>query len=436
MPISKNGICLYRASSFPVRAVCILAVLGSVLLVACTTTETGPDISKVNAQEPVAGRWSQERINAWYDDLPWLVGCNYYPATAINQIDMWQEATFDSATIEKELDLAASIGMNTLRVYLHDLVWAEDPEGLYSRMDQFLDICADRGIRPSFVFFDDCHFPNPRLGPQPLPIARFHNSGWVNSPARDLAIRFAKGRATEQEGARLKGYVQGTISRFKEDPRVLYWELYNEPGRGRGESLETAVGDGSDTGMGDTSSKLVYASWIWAREINPFQPITSNSEGSVGALNIAINRLNSDFHSIHSYSPPDIMQQTIEQYLVDGRPVVMTEWLARTRGSTVQGCLPILRAMNVGAINWGFVSGETGTIWPWSSRIRTDEQGNRLSAEDLRAQGEVIRYGEPLPEPELWFHDLFRPDYSPYDRVEIDIFKNLTGGRSNGFDRQ
>lgn len=162
------------------RLISILISSAAVLTAAAQTSLPG------EADYPeVPGRWSVERIRKWYDGLPWLVGCNYYPATAINQIDMWQASTWDPETIDKELGWAESIGFNTLRVYLHDLVWADDENGLYERMDQFLDICAKHGIRPFFVFFDDCHFPKPKLGEQPLPVRGYHNSGWVNSPARE-----------------------------------------------------------------------------------------------------------------------------------------------------------------------------------------------------------------------------------------------------------
>ncbi|MCG8686689.1 MAG: sulfatase-like hydrolase/transferase, partial [Desulfobacterales bacterium] len=383
---------------------------------------SGATVEEILEQYPVVdGRWSEEKANAWYDELPWLVGCNYYPATAINQIDMWQASTWDPETIDKELGWAESIGMNTLRVYLHDLVWADDEQGLYKRMDEFLDICQDHGIRPFFVFFDDCHFPEPKLGKQPLPVKGYHNSGWVNSPARELAVRFAKGKATKAEVARLKGYVQKTIERFKDDPRVLFWELYNEPGRGRGESGDMGNAQGSRTSMGDTSNKLVHSSWVWAREVNPSQPISSNSSGSVGKGNIAINRANSDIHSIHSYGggAPRLRNEILE-YKKDGRPVIVTEWLARSAGSKVESSLPLMKELNVGAVNWGFVCGESGTIWPWSSR-----KGRDVTKE--RAKGNVVKPGEAYPEPDVWFHDIFRIDGSAYDPKEIEIFQELTG---------
>lgn len=374
----------------------------------------------VSKAQTVPGRWSAEKANAWYDTLPWLVGCNYYPATAINQIDMWQASTWDPQQIDKELGWAESIGMNTLRVYLHDLVWADDEPGLYQRMDEFLTICQKHGIRPFFVFFDDCHYPDPKLGPQPLPVKAWHNSGWLNCPARAVALRYAKGEATDQEVAQLKGYVQRTMQRFADDDRVLCWELYNEPGRGAG-NLEGQAKRGA---IGDLSQKLVYDSWVWAREVNPSQPITSCTAGSVGEMNIAINRANSDVHSIHCYSPPEQLEALIEEYQVDGRPILMTEWLARTNGSTVADCLPVLKKHKVAAINWGFVVGKSQTHYPWSSR--KGPKGRRLNVNAKRSAGFVVQPGEPFPEPEVWFHDLFRIDGTPYDQAEIDLFRELT----------
>ena len=370
--------------------------------------------------DAVAGRWSADKANAWYDSLPWLVGCNYYPATAINQIDMWQESTWDPGQIDKELGWAESIGMNTLRVYLHDLVWVDDEEGLYRRMDEFLSICQKHGIRPFFVFFDDCHYPEPTLGPQPLPVKAWHNSGWLNCPARELALRYAGGKATEQEVARLKGYVQATMQRFANDDRVLLWELYNEPGRGSGNlSGQTKRG-----AIGDRSQRLVHDSWVWAREVNPSQPITSCTAGSVGEMNKAINRANADVHSIHCYSPPDKLEELIREYQADGRPILMTEWLARTAGSTVADCLPVLKKHKVAAINWGLVVGKSQTHYPWSSR--KGPKGKRLDVNKKRSRGHVVRPGEPFPEPRVWFHDLFRMDGTPYDQAEIDLFRQLT----------
>lgn len=379
--------------------------------------------NKLNDSVPVSGQWSVEKINNWYNELPWLVGCNYYPATAINQIDMWQASTWDPQRIDLELSWAADMGMNTLRVYLHNLVWNDDETGLYKRMDEFLKICTKHNIRPWFVFFDDCHFPNPQLGEQPLPVAGYHNSGWLNCPGRDLALRYAEGTASVKEKNQLEGYVKNTIARFKDDKRVLLWELYNEPGRGDAEDgdFENKHIDG---GIYDQSKQLVYDSWVWARAINPSQPITSTTAGSLGEINTKINRINSDLHSIHCYDGPEYMIREINNYKVDGRPIIMSEWLARDKNSTVYNCLPILKEMKVGAVNWGFVSGKSGTIWNWDSRF--NKEGKQRSVKQERKAGNVVKDGEPFPEPKVWFHDLLRMDGTPYDKYEIEVFKRLT----------
>lgn len=128
-------------------------------------------------------QWPLEKANAWYSTQRWLVGSDYIPADAINQLEMWQADTFNPAQIDKELGWAQGIGMNTMRVFLHDKLWEQDAEGFKKRIDQFLAIAARHGIRPMLVFFDSCWDPDPKLGPQRPPTPGVHNSGWVQSPA-------------------------------------------------------------------------------------------------------------------------------------------------------------------------------------------------------------------------------------------------------------
>ncbi len=375
--------------------------------------------AQVAAVQPVEipGHWSAERANQYYTKFSWRIGCNYIPATAINQIEMWQAESFDPRTIEKELDRAQNLGFNLLRVFLHELVWATDEKGLYDRMDQFLKITDQRGMVVDFVLFDDCHHPLGKMGPQPLPVPGYHNSGWLNSPTRDVAQRYAAGKSDAREAAQLKGYVQATLRRFKNDQRVFMWELYNEPGRGRGlaGSMEGAAGDA----WGDKSAKLLLDAWKWAREVAPSQPICSTAEGCVGPANLEIARLNSDIASFHCYAAPAKLGKVCQRYAATGRPAICTEVLKRPE-STVQGCYPVLKQHHIGAVGWGFVSGKTGTIWPWDSRKGKD-------VDQLRAAGKVIKPGDAFPEPKEWFHDLYRMDGTPFDQKEIDFIQQLTG---------
>src|SRR5436309_12041435 len=108
-------------------------------------------------------RWSEDDISEWYLKQPWLVGSNYIPSSAINQLEMWQANTFDPKRIDKELGWAESIGLNTMRVFLHDLPWQQDPAGFKKRIDIFLGIAAKHHIKPLFVLFDSVWDPDPRL---------------------------------------------------------------------------------------------------------------------------------------------------------------------------------------------------------------------------------------------------------------------------------
>ncbi len=133
-------------------------------------------------------RWTEKAANEWYAQQPWLVGSNYIPASAINELEMWQADTFDPQRIDKELGWAESIGLNTMRVFLHDLLWQQDPKGFQQRIETFLEIASKHHIKPLFVLFDSCWDPDPRLGKQHEPRPGIHNSGWVQSPgAKALA---------------------------------------------------------------------------------------------------------------------------------------------------------------------------------------------------------------------------------------------------------
>ena len=102
------------------------------------------------------GKWTSEKANKWYERTGWRSGCDYIPANAINQIEMWSNSTFDAETIDRELGWAEDLGFTTARVYLSSVVWQHEPETFKARMDEFLTISDRHGIKPVFVFFDDC----------------------------------------------------------------------------------------------------------------------------------------------------------------------------------------------------------------------------------------------------------------------------------------
>ncbi len=348
-------------------------------------------------------RWTEQKANDWYARQPWLVGSNYIPKDAINELEMWQEPTFDPVEIDKELGWAEALGMNTMRVFLHDLLWEQDAEGFHRRIDQFLTIASRHHIRPMLVLFDSCWDPLPQLGPQHPPIPGVHNSGWVQSPG-------AKALTDASQYPRLKKYVQGVVGTFANDDRILAWDIWNEPG-----SDTTGSYPKTELKMKvkiARVSELLPQAFEWAREVNPTQPLTSavyeintwRSEDSQDVIE-RIQLRESDFISFHNYNRAGSFRREIAWLRRFNRPVICTEYMARTAGSTFNSILPVAKQEHVGAINWGFVAGKTQTYFPWSS----------------------WKHPYAATEPALWFHEVLKSDGTPYRANEVELIRQLMG---------
>jgi len=341
-------------------------------------------------------RWPTDRAQQWRDETGWLVGCNFTPSTAGNQLEMWQTATFDVETIDRELRWAAGLGMNAIRVYLHDMVFAADGDAFLDRVDQVLGLAEQHGIGMIPVLFDGVWNPEPRLGPQPEPRPRLHNSIWVQGPGD----RVLQDRSLWEQ---LRPYVAGVLERFGADRRVLAWDLFNEPDQM--DMITLAAGSREEKSRAAT--ELLDRVFDWARESGPMQPLTAGIWEYDSSHRPVPNELNalilerSDIISFHCYEPAEQLVAVIGHLSAHDRPLVCTEWLARTAGSTVD-LLEIFAAHDVGAINWGLVDGRTQTRYPW--RSWTDAVGD----------------DEP------WFHELLHADGEPYDPDEAATFRRLT----------
>lgn len=342
-------------------------------------------------------RWDTARANDWYDHQPWLVGANFVPSDAINQLEMFQEATFNAALNDKELGMAESIGMNTMRVFLQDQFWLSNPQAAKKRIDEFLGIAAKHHIRPILVLFDSCWDPNPRLGPQHPPIPGVHNSGWVQSPGRERLLN----PEVEPE---LKAYVVGVVGGFAQDNRVLAWDIWNEPdneGRDRPEDVPAKI---------QRVNQLLPQVFAWARSAHPNQPLTSGvwkgnwSDASLESETVKIQLAESDVISFHNYEWPERFEARIAELRPLGRPILCTEYMARGNGSTFDTILPIANRERVAAINWGLVAGKTQTYLPWDSWKRP----------------------YVLEQPAVWFHEVFLQDGQPYRQREADLIRELT----------
>ena len=350
-------------------------------------------------------RWSEERAWEWQQENGWMVGTNFNPSTSINQLEFWQEDTYDPETIERELEWSAELGMNLHRVYLHNLLWDQDSLGFLKRVENYLEIADSKDIKTLFVLLDDCWHPAPKLGKQPDPIPFVHNSQWVQAPGA-----FILGDSLRH--VEVKNYIKGVITHFADDKRVVGWDLYNEPGNGaprqKGHN-EFEIKENKDI----YTLSLLNKSFKWAREVNPSQPITTSVWKGSGVdkdwskldslsdlSRFALS--NSDVISFHTYENIEEMRLRIDQLEKFNRPILCTEYLARGQGSTFQAMLPLLKEKQISAINWGFVAGKTNTAFPWSS---WDEEFDSL--------------------PKIWHHDIYLPDKTPYDQKEIDFLKEI-----------
>ena len=324
--------------------------------------------------------WSKEQAKEWQAKNGWLCGANYIPSTAINQLEMWQSETFDTLTIDKELGWAEALGMNVMRVFLHHLAWEQDKEGFKQRMDLFLQIASRHHIKIMFVFFDDCWNPQARPGKQPNPVPGRHNSGWLQDPGKPL-------NNDTTIFPLLETYVKDIMNAFADDERIVIWDLYNEP-----------------NGSNNSSMKLLQQVFRWAKESKARQPVTAAiwDYNLKDYNNFQLN--NSDIISYHNYGDSVWHRQEIDSLVQYDRPLICSEYMARTRNSTFRTILPMLRRENVAAINWGLVSGKTNTIYAWDDTTHKDGS-----------------------EPALWFHDIFSNNGIPYKQEEVELIKRITG---------
>ena len=347
-------------------------------------------------------RWTTEEAKTWYDSQAWPVGSDYIPADAINQLEMWQAETFDPKRIDLELGWAQSLGMNTMRVFLHDLLWKQDSEGFKKRIDTFLQICDKHKIKPIFVLFDSVWNPYPKLGPQPPPRPGVHNSEWVQSPG-------AEALQNPDEYPRLEQYVEGVLGAFAHDTRVLAWDIWNEPDNMNGSSY----GSEEPKNKVNLVLALLPKAFAWARSGHPLQPLTSGvwheDPSAPDTLSpMAKEQLElSDVVSFHNYDPPPKFEEEVRWLQSYRRPIICTEYMARPKGSTFQGILPITKKFKVGAINWGFVEGKSQTNLPWDSW-----------------QHPYIDHP-----PRVWFHDIFYPSGKPYRPAEVQFIREMTGAK-------
>lgn len=347
----------------------------------------------------VSGRdkWSVEQAVSWASAQEWTVGCNYVTSTAINQIEMWQAESFDPETMDVELGRAESLGFNVVRVFLSTHVYFDDPKGFKKRFSEFLSICDRHGIKALPTFWTNggkCE--SPKLGKQPESVRGVHNSQWIMTPGAEYVNDSSRWPELER-------MVKDIIRTYRKDGRILMWCLYNEP-----ENLRRGV---------RSSVPLMEETFRWARSCNPSQPLTAPLWHPVGSRNTSLPEVvcaldNSDVISFHCYDDKVTLENFIKSLLPFGRPMICTEYMRRPK-STFGDALPVFKKYGVGAISWGLTAGKCNFNFPWN---KTDAEGKSIPWE--------------YDEPEVWFHDIYRIDGTPYSTEEVDFIRSMTGQSS------
>ena len=338
---------------------------------------------------PRKGRWSEQKANEWYYSQEWAVGCDYIVSDAINQIEMWQESTFNPQLIEKELAVAEELGFNTVRLFLHDLVYESDPKGFKERVAQVLDICESHGIKVVMTFFTNGgKFDDVTLGQQPDPTPGIHNPEWRQTPG-------AKAVNDPAQWPRLEKYVKDILKTFKHDNRIYCWCLYNEP---------------ENDNRGANSLPLMRETFKWAWEVNPDQPLTAPYASLMAnddRSNLAVWGFlaeNCDIMSFHCYNPvATLMDKYINPLKKMNRPVICTECVGRP-ANTLFDMYAICRKENIGVLSFGLFDSKMQCKFHWDSK-------------------------KDAKEPKVWFHDIFHADGTPYDQKEIDFIKEITADK-------
>jgi hypothetical protein len=354
-------------------------------------------------------RWTETDAKEWLQARPWVCGFNFLPSTAVNFIEMWHADTFDMPAIERELGWAADIGFNAIRVNLPFLGWQNDRDGLLDRLDRLMGAAASVGIETVPCLFDDCGFggDEPTWGPQPDPFPGIHNSRAVASPGR-AAVLDASLRPS------LEAYVRDVIATYRNDPRILFWDLYNEPGN-RMDFDKTKYSQ-FDAELERHAHSLMEKSFAIARDIGPDAPLsvaawtTPLPDNDAHPYQTEIDRsalLHSDIITFHSYWNRKRVAQFIDYLEVLDRPIICTEWMARQIDSRISDQLQLFHDRGVGCFQWGLVKGRTQTWLPWPDDL-------------VRAHGGRI-------DRSVWFHDLLDENGEPYDPTELETIRALTG---------
>lgn len=343
------------------------------------SSETSP-VTPASIGAPDGKRWKDDRIWRWWQDAGVIRGVNYIPRNCANSVEMWKEDTFDSDLIAEELDWAKGLGYTAIRIPLQFAVWKADADGFVERVDHLLRLAEARNIRVVPVLFDDLNRAgqDPVVGPQPDPDPGVHNPLWVPSPGPSLVT-------DQSHWDELETYVSAVVKTFKRDDRILYWDLYNHAG---------------DDGLKEQSLPLLDQAFNWVRDIDPTQPLAVAAWTQFGSAMTTRKLERSDLVTFESFETPQQAEALLALLQRHDRPLICTDWLMRQKGNDFESMLPLFSEHRVGWFNHGLVNGRTQT-WLQQAEFRSDT------------------------DPDLWQHDVLKPDGTPYDSDEAELIRGF-----------
>lgn len=363
-------------------------------------------------------KWSKQKAWDWYNHHQWIRGCNFIGSDCANRIDQWQKEGFDERiqTAEKELQLVKETGFNTIRIIVEYDVWREEHDSFMQNLERYISTAAKQGISCAIVLANDCCiskklFKKSKMGPQSYDIG--YHGGRKNSPHINHGDELSYSIIDDPETAKFyMNMVCEIVDTYKNDERILFWNVLNEPGNGRG----------------DRSVSFMKQMFKEIRRLNTIQPLTADIWSDIDSDGIPISNAEqqalelSDIISFHHYGNFVDFVKYVSTLKKHNRPMICTEWLHRIMQNNVKEIFPYLYSENIGAYNWGFVaSHKTQYYEPWES-LWENYYNPDIDTSDLDMT--------------KWQHDLFRPNLRPYDPKEIEIIKEICTLADNEFNKK
>ena len=350
-------------------------------------------------------KWSKERIWDWYNQRPWIRGCNFISSDCANRVDQWQEYKFEERfeTTERELALAAETGFNSIRIIPEFFVWEQEHDGFMKRFERYIEAAHKNGISCMVVLGNDCMPPKEealkrrRLGEQKVDWG-YHGGRKVSQHGTSKEPGLSV--LDDPESAeKYYEFVREIVTKYKDDERIIIWDVFNEPGQAKRKSM---------------SLPHLKKFFEIIRDIDPIQPLTVGIWTTLDDIRDLpeIEKYgleNSDIVSFHNYDTYSKNIGKINQLKKLGRPIINTEWLARCMGNTVDEMFPLFFLEKIGCYNWGFVAGKTQTYEQWESMWDLYNKDPEHISWDF----------------DKWLHDLYRPSLHPYNPNEIKLIKRF-----------